>query len=535
MVKLYEFNVKKIKKTKHNFGVYSSKSQVEIQKSYTAGNSISKAIQRHHQIPYDLVKRYRERKEKTSMRPSASTKTYSRKTKGRVPSTANPIFFKYKFVEQHPIPLRLHRSDVAAAAADLELIIDLSSPQTNAARIHLPGRRRGVILLLPQLALLTFPVKHRQAKTENEDAFRTIADGPQKLRDVRWSSEDILGERNVKEEEEEERWCTGKVGVSRSPAEKINYGSRAFQLVQHENQITSSAPCGRAVAIDHRYLYLIDCGERYLAQLVPVAIALHANQVRFQAAHPPPPPGFSHVGIVPNGAAGRRVFSRISRFRHPYITALLHAHIASPSSALKTKACIQLKYIRSHGTHQSDIGILPILTVVCHHRIGKYSDITEHSLPNSAWYNPFTVTSHFSEALLKFYFQDIPPPRATEAYPSIEKYTKGQHAEFFPELRATNQQMGTRVSEEIRAALNTKVLRAEKKVRPHLTNRQATSFLYVDLFCDVNMDGVHGVLDTRIQEEPDPATLQDTAKSVDRSHDHTHLSLTLFCVQIVIN
>ncbi|KAJ8872684.1 hypothetical protein PR048_026297 [Dryococelus australis] len=27
-------------------------------------------------------------------------------------------------------------------------------------------------------------------------------------------------------------------------------------------------------------------------------------------------------------------------------------------------------------------------------------------------YNPFTVTSAFSEALLKFYFQDIPPPRA---------------------------------------------------------------------------------------------------------------------------
>ncbi|KAJ8872338.1 hypothetical protein PR048_025942 [Dryococelus australis] len=29
--------------------------------------------------------------------------------------------------------------------------------------------------------------------------------------------------------------------------------------------------------------------------------------------------------------------------------------------------------------------------------------------------NPFTVTSYFSEALLKFYFQDIPPPRANQA------------------------------------------------------------------------------------------------------------------------
>ncbi|KAJ8870328.1 hypothetical protein PR048_029349 [Dryococelus australis] len=34
----------------------------------------------------------------------------------------------------------------------------------------------------------------------------------------------------------------------------------------------------------------------------------------------------------------------------------------------------------------------------------------EASEPTGTAYNPFTVTSHFSEALLKFYFQDIPPP-----------------------------------------------------------------------------------------------------------------------------
>ncbi|KAJ8869086.1 hypothetical protein PR048_030647 [Dryococelus australis] len=43
-------------------------------------------------------------------------------------------------------------------------------------------------------------------------------------------------------------------------------------------------------------------------------------------------PGFSHVGIVTDDAAGRRVLSGISRFPHPYIPALLHAHLASPSS-----------------------------------------------------------------------------------------------------------------------------------------------------------------------------------------------------------
>ncbi|KAJ8895116.1 hypothetical protein PR048_000441 [Dryococelus australis] len=37
-----------------------------------------------------------------------------------------------------------------------------------------------------------------------------------------------------------------------------------------------------------------------------------------------------------NDAAGRRVFSRISHFSHPCIPALLHTHLTSPSSALKT-------------------------------------------------------------------------------------------------------------------------------------------------------------------------------------------------------
>ncbi|KAJ8878096.1 hypothetical protein PR048_022563 [Dryococelus australis] len=47
-------------------------------------------------------------------------------------------------------------------------------------------------------------------------------------------------------------------------------------------------------------------------------------------------PGFSQVGIMPDDAAGRRVLSRISRFPHPYIPALLHTHLISPQSAPKT-------------------------------------------------------------------------------------------------------------------------------------------------------------------------------------------------------
>ncbi|KAJ8878373.1 hypothetical protein PR048_018950 [Dryococelus australis] len=46
-------------------------------------------------------------------------------------------------------------------------------------------------------------------------------------------------------------------------------------------------------------------------------------------------PGFSHVRIVPEDAAGRRVSSGISLFPHLCITALLYIHLAPTSSALK--------------------------------------------------------------------------------------------------------------------------------------------------------------------------------------------------------
>ncbi|KAJ8874094.1 hypothetical protein PR048_024935 [Dryococelus australis] len=41
-------------------------------------------------------------------------------------------------------------------------------------------------------------------------------------------------------------------------------------------------------------------------------------------------PGFLHVGIVLDDAAGRQVFSGISRFRLPFVPALLHSHLDHP-------------------------------------------------------------------------------------------------------------------------------------------------------------------------------------------------------------
>ncbi|KAJ8866426.1 hypothetical protein PR048_032269 [Dryococelus australis] len=49
----------------------------------------------------------------------------------------------------------------------------------------------------------------------------------------------------------------------------------------------------------------------------------------------PPPPKFSRLGIVQDDTSGRRSFSGISRCSRPFIPALLHTHLVSPSATLK--------------------------------------------------------------------------------------------------------------------------------------------------------------------------------------------------------
>ncbi|KAJ8890869.1 hypothetical protein PR048_010378 [Dryococelus australis] len=60
------------------------------------------------------------------------------------------------------------------------------------------------------------------------------------------------------------------------------------------------------------------------AERLPCSPAAVAIRVQSQAGSPP---GFSRVGIVPDDAVGRRVFSGISRFLCPFIPALLHTHL----------------------------------------------------------------------------------------------------------------------------------------------------------------------------------------------------------------
>ncbi|KAJ8878006.1 hypothetical protein PR048_022469 [Dryococelus australis] len=61
-------------------------------------------------------------------------------------------------------------------------------------------------------------------------------------------------------------------------------------------------------------------------------------------------PGFSQVGIVPDDAAGRRIISEISCFPRPCIPALLHSHLISASSALKTSLLRDYYPSLSHHT-----------------------------------------------------------------------------------------------------------------------------------------------------------------------------------------
>ncbi|KAJ8879896.1 hypothetical protein PR048_020516 [Dryococelus australis] len=67
---------------------------------------------------------------------------------------------------------------------------------------------------------------------------------------------------------------------------------------------------------------------------------------------------FLHVGIVPVNAAGWRVFSGISNFPHSCILVLLHTHLVSPLSALKTS---DVKSHRNHSTRMLGVRRLEVL------------------------------------------------------------------------------------------------------------------------------------------------------------------------------
>ncbi|KAJ8886133.1 hypothetical protein PR048_012342 [Dryococelus australis] len=75
-------------------------------------------------------------------------------------------------------------------------------------------------------------------------------------------------------------------------------------------------------------------------------------------------PGFSHVGIVPDNAADRRVSLGIYQFPHPLTQMLFRTHPASPSSALKTwmLRAAQISSLTPWATH-SHLSSFHVLSV----------------------------------------------------------------------------------------------------------------------------------------------------------------------------
>ncbi|KAJ8878051.1 hypothetical protein PR048_022514 [Dryococelus australis] len=111
---------------------------------------------------------------------------------------------------------------------------------------------------------------------------------------------------------------------------------------------------GVAVLTHSHSILNITEAKRWLILRTPPT---HAT-VRPLASHRGEPgsiPGrFSHVGIMPDDATDRRVYSGISRFPRPFIPALLHTHLTSPSPALKTSTLRAVKIssiIRFHSAY----------------------------------------------------------------------------------------------------------------------------------------------------------------------------------------
>ncbi|KAJ8883039.1 hypothetical protein PR048_014878 [Dryococelus australis] len=94
----------------------------------------------------------------------------------------------------------------------------------------------------------------------------------------------------------------------------------------------------------------------------PVSTALFPSGAAPYFNHPGVPasipyratPGFSQVGIVPDDAAGRRVFSEISRFPRPSITAMLHSSLFHSIGSQEPR-CYELpKSLKSTQSQISD-------------------------------------------------------------------------------------------------------------------------------------------------------------------------------------
>ncbi|KAJ8869384.1 hypothetical protein PR048_030960 [Dryococelus australis] len=100
------------------------------------------------------------------------------------------------------------------------------------------------------------------------------------------------------------------------------------------------------------------------------------------------------MGFVPDDAASQRVFSGISHFPRPYDLALLHFHLISPSSALKTSSA---KFWTLLGVYEH-INPLQLIVDNRQHEAQESGTIPIHKdsgiEPSSPWWETSRLTAH---------------------------------------------------------------------------------------------------------------------------------------------
>ncbi|KAJ8894276.1 hypothetical protein PR048_006889 [Dryococelus australis] len=81
-------------------------------------------------------------------------------------------------------------------------------------------------------------------------------------------------------------------------------------------------------------------------------------------------PGFSHVGIVPDDAVGRRIFSGISSFPRPFIPAMLHTHINYPHRLSRRYPDLRLN--RAQRMKVSSENLIKLITITLSYFLEMY-------------------------------------------------------------------------------------------------------------------------------------------------------------------
>ncbi|KAJ8878398.1 hypothetical protein PR048_018976 [Dryococelus australis] len=177
-----------------------------------------------------------------------------------------------------------------------------------------------------QLHLYVVRKLPRRTRTLPPDAFPIYVSRPTRYSDV----ESFLAEARSSKGRDARAAL-----VTLSAVSKTSCGASILLLPKTEDRMILGRPiCCQSVSV----VAQLKTGPEHHATTTDAGEGRGGVVVRMLTSHlcePGPFPGgvasgFSRAGIVPDDAAGRRVFSGISRFPRPYIPALLHTHLYFP-------------------------------------------------------------------------------------------------------------------------------------------------------------------------------------------------------------